>query len=85
MGFRFRKSVGVLPGVKLNFGKGLPSLSIGGQGVTTNIGAKGARTTVGVPGSGLSYSSYVAHGKGKVLPVLVMILLAGVLFLLRNY
>ena len=58
MGFRFRRSVRVLPGVRLNFSKSGMSTSIGGRGFTTNIGAKGVRHTVGLPGSGVSYSSY---------------------------
>ena len=64
MGFRFRKIVGLLPGVRLNVSKrGISSLSIGGKGLTYNIGKKGTRTTGGLPGSGLSYSHYTPHEK----------------------
>ena len=58
MGFRMRRSVRIIPGIKLNFSKSGTSLSLGGRGLTTNIGKKGTRTTVGLPGTGLSYSSY---------------------------
>ena len=58
MGFRFRQSVRLLPGVRLNLSKTGPSLSVGGRGLSLNLGKKGTRTTVGLPGSGMSYSSY---------------------------
>lgn len=59
MGFRFRKGVRILPGVRLNITKrGLSSLSLGGKGITYNIGKKGTRATGGMPGTGLSYSHY---------------------------
>jgi len=57
MGFRFRKSVSILPGVKLNLSKGGVSLTLGGKGVSLNVGKNGARGTVGVPGTGMSYST----------------------------
>jgi len=59
MGFKFRKSIKILPGVKINLtNKGISSASIGKQGASINIGKKGTRTSVGIPGSGLSYSKY---------------------------
>lgn len=62
MALRFRKSVKLLPGLKLNITKhGLSSLSVGGKGLTYNIGRKGTRTTGGIPGSGLSYSDYQSY------------------------
>ncbi len=58
MGFRFRRSVRIVPGLRLNFGKGgLTSLSVGRRGITANIDAKGIKTTFSVPGTGLSYST----------------------------
>lgn len=56
MGFRFRKSVKLMPGVRLNLSKSGISTSIGGRGATVNISKRGTRTTVGIPGTGLSYS-----------------------------
>ena len=63
MGFRFRKSIRILPGMHLNLSKGMPSLSIGGRGLSYNIGVKGNKATVGLPGSGVSYSDYSAHNQ----------------------
>jgi hypothetical protein len=56
MGFRFRRSIKVLPGVRLNFGKRGISTSIGVRGAHVTFGNSGTRTTVGLPGSGLSYT-----------------------------
>lgn len=57
MGFRFRKSIGIIPGLKLNFSKSGISTSIGGRGATINFSRRGTRTTVGLPGTGISYST----------------------------
>ncbi|MBR0458093.1 MAG: DUF4236 domain-containing protein [Victivallales bacterium] len=56
MGFRFRKSISLLPGVRLNITKSGPSLSIGPRGAKANISTKGVRGTVGIPGTGMSWS-----------------------------
>lgn len=61
MGFRFRKSVKIMPGMKVNFGKKGASLSVGRPGATVNINKNGVRKTVGLPGTGLSHSSYTRH------------------------
>ena len=57
MGFRFRRSISILPGLKLNFSKSGISTSVGGRGATINFSKRGTRTTVGLPGTGLSYST----------------------------
>lgn len=58
MGFKFRKSIKLLPGVKLNLGKkGISSVSIGKRGATVNINKNGVQTTLGIPGTGISYKS----------------------------
>ena len=62
MGLRFRKSVKIGKGVKVNFSKSGASLSLGGRGHSINIGGRGARTTFGIPGTGLSYSSQITDG-----------------------
>lgn len=64
MGFNFRKSFKIAPGVRLNVGKkGISSVSVGGKGARVSLSRKGARTTVSAPGTGLSYSSYKPHKK----------------------
>lgn len=66
MGFRFRKSITLIPGVRLNISKSGFSTSIGRPGATVNIGKRGIRGTVGLPGSGLSYSEMlVKRGRSR--------------------
>ncbi len=64
MGFRFRKSIKLFPGFKINLThKGISSASIGKPGASLNIGKKGTRTSVGIPGTGLSYSKHQPYSK----------------------
>ncbi len=57
MGTRFRKSIKLLPGVKLNLNKKSASISIGPKGFKQTFSTTGKKTTtVGLPGTGLSYS-----------------------------
>ncbi|MCQ6280835.1 DUF4236 domain-containing protein [Bacillus sp. EB600] len=56
MGFRYRKSFKIAPGVRLNVGSKSSSISFGGWGMRYTINSKGKRTTsMGIPGTGLSY------------------------------
>lgn len=57
---RYRKSIKIAPGVKLNLSKSGVSTSIGRRGATVNIGHGKVRSTVGLPGSGISYSKTVS-------------------------
>lgn len=63
MGLRFRKSIKVLPGVKLNISKSGISTSVGRRGATVNFSKRGTRATVGIPGTGISYSTMVGKRK----------------------
>lgn len=66
MGFNFRKSFKIAPGVKLNVTKkGISSVSVGKNGARVNVSRKGTKTTVGIPGSGLSHSSYRPHDNSE--------------------
>ena len=57
MGLRFRKSVTLCKGVKLNFGKSGMSVSVGGKGYRKTINTKGQVTTsMGIPGTGIYYT-----------------------------
>lgn len=58
MGFRFRKSVKIAPGVRLNLGKKSAGISFGGKGAGVSINSKtGTTSRVSIPGTGLSYTS----------------------------
>jgi hypothetical protein len=63
MGLRFRRTVKLLPGIRLNISRSGPSVSLGGRGVRYTLGPKGKRITVGVPGSGLSWTEYEPYSK----------------------
>src|SRR4051812_12517690 len=54
MGWRFRTSFKVIPGVRLNLSKSGLSASIGGAPLTLNIGQRGVYGTASLPGTGLS-------------------------------
>lgn len=58
MGLRFRKSVKIAPGVKVNLNKKSTSVTFGGKGVHRTISSTGKKTTsVGLPGSGAYYTT----------------------------
>ncbi len=55
MGFRFRKSINIIPGVRLNLSNGAPSLSVGPRGASVSFWKPGTYANLGLPGTGLSY------------------------------
>lgn len=56
MGLRFRKSISLFPGVKLNFGTTGISLSAGVPGFRKSFHTSGRVTTsISVPGTGIYY------------------------------
>lgn len=66
MGLRFRKSVTLCKGVKLNFGKTGMSVSVGGNGYRKTINTKGQVTTsMGIPGTGIYYTDTKKIGENK--------------------
>jgi hypothetical protein len=60
MGFRFRRSVKIAPGIRLHLSKSGVSASFGRPGATVNVGPRGLKGTVGLPGTGLSWSRTIA-------------------------
>lgn len=57
MGFRFRKSIKIAPGVRLNIGKKSASVSFGTRGLRHTISTTGRSTSsIGIPGTGLYYT-----------------------------
>jgi hypothetical protein len=65
MGFRWRKSVKILPGVRLNFSKSGVSTSLGPRGASVSVGRRGVHANVGLPGTGLSYRERLGGGGGR--------------------
>jgi len=65
MGFRFRRTVKIMPGVRLNINKSSLSVSVGPRGLKHTISTNGTTTnTAGIPGSGLFYTER-RKGPGK--------------------
>ena len=64
MGFRFRKSVRIAAGLRLNLGKTGVSASLGRPGATVNIGRRGVTGTAGLPGTGLSTQTRLDRHRG---------------------
>ena len=60
MSLRYRSSIRICKGVKLNLSKHGVSLSLGGRGASLNFSSKGTRATWGILGSGFSYSKYLS-------------------------
>jgi hypothetical protein len=68
MGFRFRKSFKLAPGVRMNLSRKGAGVSLGGKGFTHSVGPSGRRTTVNAPGTGLSYAVQHKTGRSKGSP-----------------
>jgi|LakMenE01Jun11ns_1017448.scaffolds.fasta_scaffold9866552_1 hypothetical protein len=66
MALRFRKSMKIMPGVRLSLSKGGVSTSLGTTGARMTLGSDGkVRGTVGIPGSGLSNTEVLGKSKSK--------------------
>ena len=64
MAIRFRRTVRIAPGLKLNIGKKSASIRIGGKNAGYTIGTAGRTTSASIPGTGLGITSRKRHGKG---------------------
>ena len=54
MSLRFRRSIKIIPGVKINFNKNSVGLTLGGRGAHYTINSSGRRTSsIGIPGTGI--------------------------------
>ena len=66
MGLRFRKSIKIVPGIRVNFGKKSTGVSFGAKGARASFNSKGRVTrSVGIPGTGLYYQQNDKLGSGK--------------------
>ena len=59
MGFRFRRRIRLIPGVRINLSRSGSSLSIGHRGAWYTFGPRGRRVTLGLPGTGLYRTEHV--------------------------
>lgn len=63
MGFRFRRSISLFPGVRLNFSMSGISTTIGARGVSLSMGSQGTYANLDLPGTGLSYRERLTHSQ----------------------
>lgn len=64
MGLRYRKSIKIAPGVRLNVNKNSVGVSAGVKGLRYSVNSKGQTTkTVSIPGTGLSYTETSSRKK----------------------
>lgn len=61
MGWGFRKSVNIMPGVKLNLSRSGPSISLGPKGLKYNINSRGSRVRCSIPGTGIYYTKNLSN------------------------
>ncbi len=80
MGFRFRRSIRIAPGLRINLSKSGLSATVGRPGASVNIGRRGVTGTAGLPGTGLSYQSRLGGrrggGFGLAAGILALVILA---------
>ena len=66
MGIRFRKSIKIANGVRLNLNKKSVGLSIGGKGAHVSVNSSGRKSvTTSIPGTGLSYTANLSRKKNS--------------------
>jgi hypothetical protein len=59
MPLRFRRTVKIAPGVKLNLSKSGVSTTVGTKNIHFNFGKRGVKRTVSIPGTGISEVDYI--------------------------
>jgi len=62
MGLRFRRSIRLMPGVRMNLSGSGPSFSVGPRGASVTLGKRGVYANLGLPGSGLSVRQKLSGG-----------------------
>lgn len=60
MALRFRKSIKILPGVRVNVGLKGASLNVGPRGASVSIGKQGVYTNTSIPGTGISFRDKIS-------------------------
>jgi len=62
---RFRHSIRLAPGVRLNLSKGGAGLSVGPRGLHVGVGPRGAYSSAGLPGTGLYAVQHLRTTEGE--------------------
>ncbi|MCG3686962.1 DUF4236 domain-containing protein [Aliarcobacter butzleri] len=61
MAFRFRKSIKIIPGVRVNLSSKGASLNVGPRGSSFSIGKQGIYSNVSIPGMGISFRKKISN------------------------
>jgi hypothetical protein len=67
MSLRFRRSLRIAPGVRLNLGLHGAGLSVGPRGLHVGVNRRGMYSSAGIPGTGL-YAMHHYRGSGQEHP-----------------
>lgn len=81
MAIRFRKTIKLAPGLKLNIGKKSASVRMGGKNLGYTVGTKGRTTSASIPGTGLGVTSRTNTGGADINWFVVIGWLAGALLI----
>lgn len=65
MGFRFRKSFKIAPGLRLNLSKSGLGVSAGVRGARIGVNSRGAFSSIGIPGTGIYAVSYAKNERSN--------------------
>ncbi|WP_294404107.1 DUF4236 domain-containing protein [uncultured Clostridium sp.] len=65
MGWGFRKSFKIAPGVNINLSQRGPSISVGPKGMKYNVSSRGSRIRCSVPGTGIYYTKNLSSRSGS--------------------
>lgn len=65
MGWRFRKSIKIMPGVRINLSKSGISTSVGPRGAKVTFGPNGTYVNAGIPGTGLYTREKISGGNRR--------------------
>lgn len=69
MGWRFRKSIKIFPGIRMNLGKkGVSSFTFGKGWFSTNVSSKGIHQNFNILGTGITYRTATTPHSQRTLP-----------------
>ncbi len=68
MALRFRRTMKIAPGVRLNLTKTGISARVGPRGAGVTVGTSGTTVSAGIPGSGIHTSKKLTAGKRSTTP-----------------
>ena len=68
MGFRFRRSIKLAPGLRMKFSTRGIGLSAGVRGARVSVSSRGLHSSVGVPGTGIWYGGYAGSSSPAARP-----------------